>query len=365
MPAFKNIAKNFIQFVLFLGVGVGILYFVFRKQQAAYQAQCALDAANGIEVEHTDLLDKVIYDFSNANFYWIGLVVLLFVISNFSRAARWKMLLKPMGYRPRYINLLFSIFIGYIANLGLPRLGELIRATSLAKVEKVPVEKVVGTIVVDRIVDMISFVLVFAIAMIFESDTLFNYLAEKGNLPGKALLTNPIFWIVGVSALGLVVYLFKNRQKFSHNIIYKKVSNIVKGLVEGIKTISQLDNIPGFLFHSLVIWVMYYLMTYLCFNAFEPTSHLGPQAGLLVFVFASLGMIVPSPGGMGTYHAMVVAGLSLYGINEGDSFSFANIIFFAIQIFGIAILGLLSWILMPIYNRNYVPKHQTELSKNN
>lgn len=353
MPAFKTIAKNFIQFVLFLGVGLGILYFVFRKQEAAYQEQCALD---GIPTTDCSLLDKVVTDFSSSNFYWLGLVVLLFVISNFSRAARWKMLLKPLGYTPRYINLLFSIFIGYIANLGLPRLGELIRATSLAKVEKVPVEKVVGTIVVDRIVDMLSFVVVFAIALVFESDTLFGYLAEKGSLPGKALLTNPIFWVVSLGLVGLVAYLFKSRQKFSHNVIYKKVNNILKGLGEGIKTISKLDNIPGFLLHSLVIWVMYYLMTYLCFNAFAPTAHLGPQAGLLVFVFASLGMIVPSPGGMGTYHAMVVAGLALYGIPEGDSFSFANIIFFAIQLFGIAILGLLSWILMPVVNRNYDPK---------
>jgi len=352
VPAIRKIAKNLLQFILFLGVGLGILYFVFRKQQAAYQAQCALD---GIPTEDCSLLDKVLRDFAEADYYWLGVVVLAFIISNFSRAARWKMLLKPLGFAPRYINLLFSIFIGYLANLGLPRLGELIRATSLAKVEKIPVEKVVGTIVVDRIVDMLSFVIVFAIALIFESDTLFGYLAEKGSLPGKALLSNPIFWVGSVALLALMVYLFKNRQKFSHNIIYQKVSNILKGLLEGIKTISQLDNVWGFLFHSVVIWLMYYLMTYLCFNAFAPTAHLGPQAGLLVFVFASLGMIIPSPGGMGTYHAMVVAGLSLYGISPGDSFSFANIIFFAIQIFGIAILGLLSWILMPVINRHYEP----------
>ncbi|HHB77924.1 MAG TPA: flippase-like domain-containing protein [Saprospiraceae bacterium] len=353
MPAIKKIAKNIAQFILFLGVGLGILYFVYSKQQAAYQAQCALD---GIPTEDCNLLDKVLSDFAGANFYWLGVVVLAFVISNFSRAARWKMLLKPMGYTPKYINLLFSIFIGYFANLGLPRLGELIRATTLAKYEKLPVEKVVGTIVVDRVVDMLSFLVVFAIALVFESDTLLGYLAERGSLPGKELLTNPIFWGLSLGFVGLLVYLFKNRQKFSNNIIYKKISNILKGLIEGIKTISKLDNIPGFLFHSVVIWLMYYLMTYLCFNAFAPTAHLGPQAGLLVFVFASLGMIVPSPGGMGTYHAMVVAGLSLYGIDAGDSFSFANIIFFAIQIFGIVILGLVSLVLMPIMNRDYQPK---------
>lgn len=353
MPAIKTIAKNVAQFVLFLSVGLAILYYVFSKQQAAYLAQCALD---GIPTEDCDLLDKVLTDFAGADFYWLGIVVFAFIVSNFSRAVRWKMLLKPMGYTPRYINLLFSIFIGYFANLGLPRLGELIRATNLAKYEKLPVEKVVGTIVVDRVVDMLSFLVVFAIALIFESDTLFGYLAEKGSLPGKGLLTNPIFWIAGFAFLGLVVYLFKNRQKFSHNIIYKKVSNILKGLAEGIKTISKLENIPGFLFHSLVIWVMYYLMTYLCFNAFAPTAHLGAQAGLLVFVFASLGMIIPSPGGMGTYHAMVVAGLSLYAIDPGDSFSFANIIFFAIQIFGIVVLGLASLLLGPIVNRDYHPR---------
>lgn len=350
MPAFNKVAKNILQMLLFLSIGLGILYYVFTKQEAAYQEQCKID---GVPAADCSLLDKVFTDFAEADYSWLILVVFLFIISNFSRAARWKMLLKPMGYTPRYINLLFSIFIGYIANLGLPRLGELIRATSLSKVEKIPTEKVVGTIVVDRIVDMISFILVFGLAMIFESDTLLNYLQEEANLPGEKIISSPIFWSVLVVLLGGVFWGFKNRQKFSNNLIYKKVSNIVKGLMEGVKTILKLDNIAGFLFHSLLIWVMYYLMTYLCFNAFLPTAHLGPQAGLLVFVFASLGMIVPSPGGMGTYHAMVIAGLSLYGISAGDGFSFANIIFFTIQVFGIAILGLLSFILMPILNRGY------------
>jgi uncharacterized membrane protein YbhN (UPF0104 family) len=100
---------------------------------------------------------------------------------------------------------------------------------------------------------------------------------------------------------------------------------------------------------------MYFLMTYFCFKAFEPTAHLGALAALLIFVFGSLGMIIPTPGGMGSYHALVIAGLMLYGINQNDAFSFAMIIFFTINIFGNILFGIIALILLPGYNRHYQP----------
>ena len=123
------------------------------------------------------------------------------------------------------------------------------------------------------------------------------------------------------------------------------------GFVEGLKSIRNVSNIPLFIFHTAVIWLMYYSMLILCFKSFEPTSGLGLLPGLMVFVFGGLGIVFPSPGGMGTYHAMVMAGLALYGIAGDDAFSFANILYFSVQIFCNILFGLLALLILPIYNR--------------
>lgn len=352
MPNIKRIIKNVLKFVLFLGIGLGVLYWVYHKQQAAYSAQCELD---GIPQSECSLIDKVLTDFGQANLAWLALIVFLFSLSNIFRAARWNMLLRPLGYRPRFINAFLAIVIGYFANLGLPRMGEFIRATTLSRYESIPVEQAVGTIMVDRAIDMLSFLIVFGLALMLQFHTLADYLSAHARIPGQKLIRNPVFWVSLAIGAGILYGIYRRRERLRHTAVYQRLDRILRGFADGIKTVAQVQNVPLFLLYSFLIWGLYYSMTYLCFFAFPPTSHLGPGAGLLVFVFASLGMIIPSPGGMGTYHAMVVAGLSLFGIDGGDAFSFANIIFFTIQIFGIIIFGLAALLLMPFVNRGYRP----------
>ena len=117
--------RNLLRFVIYLGTGLGILYLVYRNQNQAYQAKCVLDGQAAADCQ---LIDKIIADFGQVNWIWIVLLIALFMVSNISRAIRWHMLLEPLGIRPRYINSLFSIMIGYFANLGLPRIGEVVRA---------------------------------------------------------------------------------------------------------------------------------------------------------------------------------------------------------------------------------------------
>jgi len=107
----------------------------------------------------------------------------------------------------------------------------------------------------------------------------------------------------------------------------------------------------AFVFHSILIWFCYFAMTYVIFFAFKPTEHLGPVAGLVVFVFGTLGIVFPSPGGMGSYHFLVEEGLTLYGVGEADAFSFANIMFFSVQLFCNVLFGILALIILPIYNK--------------
>ncbi len=370
----QNLLRNLLQFLLFLGIGCLILFLVYRSQNEAYKDECCIKnipqwettssqaerdkllqecrMAGTAETACVPLLDKLISDFGKVKYGWIALVLVAFVVSNISRTYKWKMLLRPMGFEPRPINCFLSILVSYFANLGLPRMGEVVRAGVLSKYEKLPVEKVMGTIVVDRVVDMLCLVLAFGLALLFESEKILEFLAQNktaeveqpGGFPWKMAL------LIVALAGGLMLYLF--RQRLAGSVFYKKVTGILLGFWEGIKTVRQLDNVWLFIFHSLSIWILFFVMTWLGFKAFGPTEHLDLRAALLVFVFGTLGMVIPSPGGMGTFHFLVITALTLfYGVKGDDAFSIANIIFFCVQIGFNSLLGILALVLLPIINR--------------
>ncbi|MEL6864827.1 MAG: lysylphosphatidylglycerol synthase transmembrane domain-containing protein [Bacteroidota bacterium] len=355
----KNYLINFLKFSLFLGVGLGIFYLVYTKQAAAYQEQCIID---NIPAADCNLVEKIISDFRSVQYFWIFMVLLAFTISNYSRAARWLMLMHPLGYRPRLINAFFTVIIGYFANLGLPRVGEVIRAGMIAQYEKMAPEKVMGTIVVSRMMDVLSLLVVIGLAFILEFDRLWNYLSGyltkfMGNMGATLSFVLPFFFGSMLLGLGLIYYFRKTLMQWT---LVQKIRAILLGFKEGLQTIGQLERPWLFLFHTVNIWVMYFLMTYLSFFAFAPTAALGPVAGLMVFVFGAFGIVIPSPGGLGPYHFLVVEALALYNIGGDDAFSFANILFFSVQIGCNVILGILSLVLLPIINRAYEPAHLTK-----
>jgi len=353
----KRLLIQAVKFLFFLGLGLGILYLVYRNQNKAYQEDCAL---RGVPETECSLLDKVIADFGQVDYAWILLVLLAFTLSNVSRAIRWNMLLRSMGYRPRLSNGFLTIVLGYFANLGLPRMGEVVRAGTMARYERIPVEKVMGTIVVDRIVDVISILLVSALAFFVEYNAIWAFLEKNVDLGNRFGGLANLFWgalLLGLIALGVFFLL---RRRLEQVALYQKVINIAKGFAEGLRTIGKLDKPWLFVLHSINIWFMYFLMTYLCFFSFPPTAHLGPLAGLLVFVFGGWGIVIPSPGGMGTYHFLAQTALSIYGISGDDAFSWANIAFFSIQLGNNVFLGLLALVLLPLLNRNYHPQVQYE-----
>ncbi len=341
---------NILKALFFIGFGAAILYLLYRSQNADYQLYCQ---EKGIVEQDCSLLQKIITDFKTVNYFWIGLVLLAFVVSNFSRAIRWNMLLLPLGYRPKFINSFLTIMLGYFANLGFPRVGEVVRAGALAQYENIPAEKAMGTVVVDRIVDMMSLLLVIGLAFLLEFNTLWSYVNQNANLSnvGEESVGNLYLWLalaIGLIGLSLAFYF---RRKMLASALGQKLVNLLKGFLEGVRTISQLDRPFLFILHSINIWAMYYLMTYLAFFSFEPTENLTPLVGLMVFVFGSLGIVIPSPGGMGAYQGLVTAALLIYGIEQSDGFSFANIIFFSVQIGSNVLLGLVALIALPLINR--------------
>ncbi len=335
-----------------MGVGLLILYFVYSNQNAAYQAECEL---NQVASEDCSLIKKVISDFRSVNYFWIFLVLLSFTISNVSRAIRWNMLIRPLGYQPRFINSFFATVIGYFANLGFPRLGEVLRPATMAQYEKIPLEKLVGTVVVDRIIDVISILIVSGLAFLLAFDTIWDFLNEYAAFEDKfgGLWNLALIGFGALAAVSLLFYFL--RKQIMATKIYAKIVDLARGFWQGIQTVRQLDRPWLFLFHSVNIWFMYFMMTYLCFFAFAPTAHLSAVAGLVVFVLGGWGVVIPSPGGMGTYHFLAQTGLMMYGVSGDDGFSWANIAFFSINLGCNVLIGLIALIALPIVNRNYNP----------
>lgn len=350
----KKHLATFLKFTIFLTIGLTILYLVYQRQETAYQAECALQ---NIPEADCSLIQKIIDDFKGANFFWIFVVLVAFVISNLSRATRWHMLLKPLGYKPRFRNSFFCIILGYFANLGLPRIGEVVRAATFSKYENIPVEKAMGTIVVDRAVDLLSLLVALGLVFLFGFDTIWGYLSENmgGGENEKRLWESSWFqgFAIVVLIAGVILYIY--RKKVRASAFFTKVVKILRGFGEGILSIKKLDKPWWFIFHSINIWFMYYLMTYLCFFAYGPTAGLSPMAGLMVFVFGAFGIVIPSPGGMGTFHFLAIQALAMYGVSGGDAFSFANILFFSVQLGCNVVVGIFALLLLPIINRNYKP----------
>ncbi len=329
---------------------MGILWLVYRNQNDAYQAQCAID---GISSAECSLWNKILNDFGRVHYGWIATVIASFMFSNWSRAMRWKMLIEPLGHKVSASNAFWTINLGYFANLGLPRIGEVVRAASMSRYEKIPFEKLVGTIVVDRTLDVLCLLAVIGLAFALEFDTLYAFVSEKsGNLSvSGGLFGHLVFKVALLLAVLAIVFLMVFRKKLMQSAAAARIMSLAKGFSEGLLTVKSTSNPPLFLLHTFNIWLMYYLMAYFCFFSFAPTDGLSPVVALMVYTFGAFGILIPSPGGMGTYHVLVMAALSIYGVNSVDSFSFANIFFFSVNIFGSIAFGLMALVLLPLINK--------------
>ena len=337
--------KSFLKFILFLGIGLLILYLLYTNLDAAYQKECVV---KGIPADQCSFKDKLINDFKSVKIFWILLVCVIFMFSNLCRALRWNQFLATLGHRPKIINSLGAVMIAYVTNLAIPRLGEIVRAGTLKKYEDIPLEHSVGTIVLDRLLDVISLLIAIGLAFLLSFNTFQTYIEQEGGLS-----PNTLYILLFLGLAGLVSLFFFDRfirATESDNKLIIKLKSLWSGFREGILSIKKVKNIPLLLFYSVSIWVSYYLMTYLCFFAFVPTENLSALAGLVVFVFGSLGIVFPAPGGMGSYQWLVSQALIIYGINEFDAFSFSNIIFLSINIICNVLFGFLFLLVLPIYN---------------
>ncbi len=328
----KKYIKNIFKFVLFFGIGILLFYLVYRD----------ID------------FRKVFVELKNINYWWFLLFFVLVVLSNVSRTIRWQMLIKSYGGNAGFINTFFAVVIGYFANMALPRLGEVSRCAVISKYEKQPLSKVLGTMVSERIFDVLMIILLTITVIIFQNQIILNFL--EGNPEIQANTAKLFKWEIIVAAVVLftlsIIFIYHIvKGSFDKIIIFKKISEFLKNFWKGLFSIRKVKNIPLFIFHSVFIWVMYLLMIYVVFPAFEGFSDLGLMVALTVFVAASYGMIAPTPGGIGAYHFMLSQTLILYGISLEKALIFALVVH-GMQTLAIIISGILALILLPVYNHN-------------
>lgn len=287
---------------------------------------------------------------------WVILSLIFAGIAFVSRAYRWRLLIKPLGYKPSVINTFFALMAGYLANFAFPRLGEVTRCGSLNKTDKIPVDSLLGTVIAERVMDLIVlFILVFAVFLLkiqffgeFLKKNIFEPLLGRFDsffgLPG-------FFWIIAAilaPSLYLIYKLF--REYLQKYLFFRKLSSIKKGVVTGMKTIYTMKDKWEFLLHTFIMWFMYIAMTYVLFFSLDFTSHLKPIDALFLMVIGGIGMAMPVQGGIGAYHWIVSLGLSLYGTSREEGLIFATVSHESQAIMTI-LLGTVSFLFIFLYSK--------------
>lgn len=297
---------------------------------------------------------EIMETFGRANYGWLLLSLLIAVISHVLRTLRWQMLLNPIGCKARFSTTFLGLMIGYFANLALPRLGEITRCGILQKYDKVPFEKSFGTVVAERALDILTFFLLFFINLALQYDQLKVYASERIFTPmaGKfsALGHGYIPWALSAFAAILLILFLLFRKRIGKNRIFTAVLRVFRGFWTGLKSLAYVKNPVLFVAYTLLIWTMYYFMTWVCFFCLTETAHFGFEPAFSVLVMGTIGMMVVQ-GGIGIYPVLVAETLSLpaYGGNPAKTFALGWLIW-GTQTITIIAAGLFSLIFLPVYN---------------
>lgn len=262
----------------------------------------------------------LIKTWQDANKNWLMLMAVFAMASHILRAERWKMLMKPSGNETRLSYSFLSLMVGYLVNLVIPRGGEISRCYNLYKLDKTPVEVSFGTVITERVVDVVCLLTLVVLAFIVESKKLLLFVES---LPfGSDRLYLLLYFAISILFLGAVFWLFYKKSTRVNLFINKTW----KGVREGLLSVFKLERKALFIFYSVVIWALYFIMSYTVIQAFPETSHLGMTAVLSLFAIGSIAMAAPLPGGTGSYHLLVPQGLIfLYSIPANNAFAFTVI----------------------------------------
>lgn len=329
----NNRLKTAFQYFLFLGLGLFFAWLSLKNldQEKIGQIKLAL---------------------INAKHWLIIPVFIILFFSHYVRALRWRLLMEPMGYYPTKKNTLFAVMIGYLVNLGVPRLGEIVKCTILSRYEKIPADKLIGTIILERVIDALTLLLIFGITLIIQPhlysqilETFFTTTADKKESQFSSILIS-ILLVVCVIALIGIWMIFKKKTFKDLLLILDKIR---KSLFQGITAIQHLKKRKQFIFLTIVLWTLYLSGGYLGFLAFTETEQYGIKEAFTILSAGSIGMIA-SPGGIGAYAFLIQKTMELYGLNSTIALAFGWILWLA-QTIVMLVGGLLSFVALPYFNK--------------
>jgi uncharacterized membrane protein YbhN (UPF0104 family) len=267
-----------------------------------------------------------------ADYTWLVVTMVLSVLGYFSRAFRWKMQLDAAQQRVAYWDVYHAMMVGYLANLVLPRMGEVIRCSVLLRTSKVPVQVALGTVVTERVIDVLVLLGLLSSTLLLDFNTFWSFVTDKvlgGRYDALARNRTPLLVAGGIALLllaGLAYALFRNLERLRQNALFNKVVLFVKGLLAGVFSVLKMKNKALFLFHTFFTWLVYYLMDYLAFRCFPATYSLDMRAGLAVLTFGAFGMAAPVAGGIGPFHIMVQGILLVYGVSKEAGIAYALVV---------------------------------------
>lgn len=329
----KKIILTTLQYVFFLGLGIFLLWWTTKDLSSA-------------EVEQLKNALK------EANYLLIIPAMVFLLLSHYSRSLRWKILMEPLNFKPSTANTFFAVMLGYFFNLLVPRLGEVMKCTILARYEKAPVDKLIGTMVAERAIDVICLIVVIFITIFIQIDIVGDFALTEFK---KAYTTRSgsfdatkVMLIVGGMVAFIAITIWALR-KYRHIGFIGKIITGIKGIWQGLTSIRFVKRKAAFAFHTLFIWAMYLLSIRIGFYAMEPVSHLGIGPSFTILTFGSLAMII-TQGGIGAYQLAVQKTLTLYNIGEVDGLAYGWLLW-AFQTILVLVIGLFCLFILPAYNR--------------
>ena len=334
----KKSVITILQYLFFLGLGILFVWLSVREIQSSQWLQ-------------------IKESLQRARHWLILPVCLTLMLSHFSRAVRWKILMEPLGYKPSTFNTFAAVMIGYLVNSGVPRLGEVVKCTLLSRYEKVRADKLVGTILVERAVDVVCLGIVFLLALIFEGHIIGDFVGSLfgnffKNQAGETSITKVMVYLAILLGIVLIGYFLLRR--FGHIDAVGKLKNILKGILHGLQSIRYIKHKGWFLFHTFLIWALYLLSTTIGIFALRETAHLGFEGGLTTLAVGSVGMIL-TPGGIGAYPVLVSQLMEVYGLNKEVVGVTLGWLLWTVQTFIVVLGGVILILLFSYYNKNKQP----------
>ena len=320
-----------LKFLAFLAVGIVLLWLAFSNVN----------------------FSKLTTDLKEANYSWLLLSVFFGLFAFISRARRWVLLINPLGFNPSLINSFYALMTGYLANIALPRIGEITRCVALGKKEKIPVDQLIGTVVIERTIDFLSLLIIMILLISTSSgDQISLFLKESILIPiqQKALALFGVTWILWAILLVIFVITFILMIRYKRNLrkirFFSKMFDLARGIINGFKTITNLKRKWEFIFHTVFIWLNYALMTWVVVFSLESTSHLTFGDSIFLLVIGGLAMSAPVQSGLGAFHYIISRGLLFVkGIPIEEGLVYA-LLTHESQLIFVAIIGTISFFII-------------------